>query len=55
MTVAYHVSELTNVTFALGNIRNRIKDIDRADTLNMVLVAHGHPEKAFIGLNQKLS
>ncbi|WP_413991251.1 hypothetical protein ACMDCR_03840 [Labrys okinawensis] len=45
--VVYHLSDLDKVTFVLGNLRNHIDGMGGADKVQLAVVIHGPPLRAF--------
>jgi uncharacterized protein len=45
--VVYHLSDLDKVTFVLGNLRNHIDGMGGPDKVQLAVVIHGPPLRAF--------
>lgn len=45
--VVYHLSDLEKVNFVLGNLRNHIDGMGGPDTVQLAVVVHGPPLRAF--------
>ncbi|GLS20913.1 hypothetical protein GCM10007874_39300 [Labrys miyagiensis] len=45
--VVYHLSDLDKVTFVLGNLRNHIDGMGGPDKVQLAVVVHGPPLRAF--------